>query len=149
MAFTNTAQIKAYLMKHMETAVKQAQKKAYDVISTFLKKYYSEFSPSMYERTYQLLSSLVESQITSTGNGYRAEIYFDASRLDYSMKLVNGKPISNRGWSAEKTLNAAMTGSHGGYAAGTAIWDESEAVLNSDIINILKQSLISSGIPVK
>ena len=78
MAFTNTAQIKAYLMKHMETAVKQAQKKAYDVISTFLKKYYSEFSPSMYERTYQLLSSLVESQITSTGNGYRVEIYFDA-----------------------------------------------------------------------
>ena len=103
----------------------------------------------MYERTYQLLSSLVESRITSTGNGYRAEIYFDASRLDYSMKLVNGKPIPNRGWSSEKTLNAAMTGSHGGYAAGTAIWDESETVLNSDMINILKRSLISAGIPEK
>ena len=42
-----------------------------------------------------------------------------------------------------------MIGSHGGYTAGTAIWDESEAVLNSDMINILKQSLISAGIPVK
>lgn len=149
MVFKSAEEIKMYIMKNMQIAIKEAEKKAYEIISKFLKQYYSEFSPSVYERTYQLLSSLVESEIISTGNGYQVQIYFDASRLDYSMKLINGTPVPNKGWSEEKTLEAAMNGSHGGYTSGTPIWSESVAALDANMIIILKQSLVSAGIPVK
>ena len=149
MKFRSEEEIKSYIMSRIKNSVAMSEKKAHEIINNFLKQYYSEFSPSVYERTYQRLHSLVKSEVASTGNGYKAEIYFDISKLDYSMKLVNGKQVPNKGWSEEKTLEAAMTGSHGGYSFGTPIWTESETMLNANMINILKQYLISSGIPIR
>ena len=64
------------------------------------------------------------------------------------MKTIGGVTVPNKGWSEEKTLTAAAHGSHGGYASGTAIWDEPIGILSSEAYNILKRMLIDAGIPL-
>lgn len=149
MTFNNIEEIKSYVMIHMKNSVKKAQEQVYQIVNRFVKEYYAEFSPSMYERTYQLYRSLVKSEIKDTGKGYTCEVYFDVSALDYAMKTVNGKTISNKSWSEEKILSTAAHGSHGGYINGTAIYDEPLRVLNSEGIEILRRMLISEGIPIR
>ena len=149
MVFKNTEDLKNYILMRSQGAIVKAQEQIYAIINRFLKEYYAEFSPSLYERTYQLFQSLVKTDIVSTGNGWIAEVYFDLDALDYSIKRLHGVNVPNKGWSEEKTLGAAMHGSHGGYTSGTAVWDESLNVLNAEAINILKRMLISEGIPIK
>lgn len=154
MTFDSIDALKNYILSRSETAVKLAQERVYLVINRFVKEYYAEFSPVLYERTYQLFRSLVKTDVRSTGNGWVAEVYFDASTLDYSMKSIHGVKTINNGWDGEKTLSAAAHGHHGGPTptsniTGTAIWDEPLTILNQEAINILKKSLIDAGIPVK
>lgn len=151
MVFKTEAQLKKYVLDKCKVAVAEAQAKAYRIIDVFLNDYYNEFTPEEYIRTHQLLHSLVKSDIKSTGSGFVAEIYFDASRLNYKQGIVPLRS-GNYGWATwtgEKVLETAMHGSHGGRVSGTAIWDKSMAVLNTEAINILKHSLQSNGIPVR
>ena len=149
MTFNSLDDIRNYVISKSRDALQKATEQVYQVIDRFVKEYYAEFSPEVYERTYQLYRSLVKSNIVSTGNGWKAYVYFDIDQLDYAMKKINGREIPNRGWSEEKTLSAAAHGSHGGYTSGTALWDDSMAILNAEAINILKRMLINSGIPLK
>ena len=133
-----------------------------------LNRFYNEFEPDVYVRTYQLLRSLVKTDVKSTINGWVAEVYFDINALDYSTRIVpQGQPWSEwaspnttlhrQSWTDANTewvLKTAMTGGntgkpHGGYASGTAIWNESMRVLSKEGIEILKQELIKAGISVR
>ena len=149
MTFDSIESLKNYILSRSQSAIIKAQEQIYQVIDRFVKEYYAEYNPVMYERTYQLYRSLVKSDIVQIGNSIEAHVYFDLDALDYAMKRINGIEVPNRGWSEEKTLSAAAHGSHGGYADGTAIWDEPIAILNTEAYNILKRMLIDSGIPVK
>lgn len=149
MTFNSLDDIRNYVISKSRDALQKATEQVYQVIDRFVKEYYAEFSPEVYERTYQLYRSLVKSNIVSTGNGWKAYVYFDIDQLDYAMKKINGREIPNRGWSEEKTLSAAAHGSHGGAVSGTALWDDSMTILNAEAINILKRMLINSGIPLK
>ena len=164
--FNSIAEIKDYIISHSKPAVEAATNKVYAVLHQFMEKYYAEYSPSVYEATYQMLASLVKTDVKSTGNGWSAEVYFDAGALDYSFKImtkhmVDGGYINpyngafspsgvfeNPYGSGEKSLEAAMHGSHGGKASGTAVWDESMMIFNAELINLLKQYLKANGIPV-
>ena len=84
--FKTTGEIQSYIMSRMQPAIQIAQEKVYQIIDRFVKEYYSEFSPEMYERTYQLYRSLVKSKIISSGTGYECVVYFDLDALDYAMK---------------------------------------------------------------
>ena len=149
MVFKSVDDIKSYIIKKSETAIRFAQERVFLVINRFVKEYYAEYSPVLYERTYQLFKSLVKSDIKRTSNGWIAEVYFDIDKLDYHMKKLHGKEVPNKGWSEEKTLTSAAHGSHGGYGEGTAIWDEPIALLTTEAYNILKKSLIDAGIPIR
>lgn len=152
MTFSNSKELKNYILKKGERAIAQAQEQVYLVINRFLKEYYAEFNPSLYERTYQLFQSLVKTNVKQVGNGVYAEVYFDLDALDYHMKRLHGHEIANKGWSEEKTLEAAMTGgTHGGYRAesNTEVWTESLSVLGTEGYNILRRALIQNGIPVR
>lgn len=148
MTFESIDALKSYILSRMQPAVQKAQEQVYQVIDRFVKEYYAEYSPELYERTYQLYRSLVKSNIVSTGNGYEAHVYFDIGALDYAMKTIGGISVPNKGWSEEETLTAAAHGSHGGKVGGTAIWDEPISILSSEAYNILKRMLIDSGIPL-
>ena len=150
MTFDSLDALKNYILSRSQVAIKMAQEKVFKIIEDFLLQYYMEFSPEVYVRTYQLLCSLVKTDIKQTANGWVAEIYYDVSRLDYSVKTLNGIGTwANKNWSEQQTLEAAAHGSHGGWVSGTAIWDDPILVLKKDGINILKQSLIAAGIPVR
>lgn len=136
--FNSEAELRNYILDRSRDAIVIAQEQVYQLIGRFLNQYYNEFSPSMYERTYQLLCSLVKSEVRSTGNGWEAEVYFDASALNYTTGT----------WSGEEVLESAAHGSHGGYVSGTAVFDDPVEQLSSDYIEILKRSLIQAGIPV-
>ena len=159
MTFDSIEALKSHILSESKGAIIIAQERVYRVIDGFLKKFYSEFDPSLYDRTQQLMRSLVKSNIVSTGNGWSVEIYFDLSRLDYSIKTLKGigtwgNTFKREDWTKENdewVLETAMIGSrpHGDYASGTAIWTESINVLHNEGIEILKQELIKAGIPVK
>lgn len=156
MVFKNEKQLEAFLMKKCKNALIKSQEQVYQIIDRFVKQYYAEFSPEMYERTYQLYRSLVKSDIRQVGKGYEASIYFDLDTLDHHLHRirVNGNVYSYEGkhkWSEQQILDNALTGDlpHGGYAGGTAIWNEALSVLNTEAIEVLKRMLISEGVPLK
>lgn len=152
MTFNSMNELKNYILTRSQVAIERAQERILMIINHFLSEYYHEFDPVVYERTYQLLRSLIKSDVKYTGDGWEAEVYFDATLLDYSMKLVNGNFVPNEnGWTGEQVLTTAMTGDkpHGGYAQGTQIWNESLKILNKSTYKFLKQMLIESGVPIK
>lgn len=165
MTFKTSAELKSYILKRSEVAIKLAQERIYQVIDRFLGQYYKEFEPEVYIRTFQLFRSLVKTDVKQVGNSWVAEVYFDLNALDYSTRIVPlnrpwskyAKPYNTyhrEKWTKENdqwVLETAMTGdeSHGGWGWGDGIWDSSMKVLNKDTFNILKQELIKAGIPVK
>ena len=146
MILKSESELKRFLLAKCRNALEKAQEQVYQIIDRFVKEFYAEFTPEMYERTYQLFRSLVKSDIIPTGNGYKAEVYFDLSSLNY---VTGSKP------SGEQVMGAAEWGRHGamGLAVadfkGTSIWHEPLEILNAEAINILKKMLISEGIPIK
>lgn len=167
MTFDSIDALKSYILSRSQSAIIKAQEQVYQVIDRFVKEYYAEYSPDVYERTYQLYRSLVKSEVVQTGNGWIANVYFDLDTLDYQIKhftryttdggymnpyngdVSSDGTFSNPDGSAEKVMESAAHGSHGGYKNGTAIWDEPIALLNTEAYNILKRMLISEGIPVR
>ena len=140
MTFTDIKSLERYILKCNESAILVAQEKVYRVIKKFLDQYYAEYFPHEYIRTEQLLRSLVKSEVIKTPTGYIAQIYFDASSMEY------------KGWSGERVLHEAMVGgTHGGYVApkNTKIWEESLSVLKTETYPMLKKALIDAGIPIK
>lgn len=146
MVFKNEAELRNYVLPKMKNAIVKAQSQVYQIVDRFVKEFYAEYPPEVYERTYQLYRSLVKSNIVPTKNGYEAEVYFDLSSIDY---VTGSRP------SGEQVMGAAEWGRHGamGLAVadfkGTSIWHEPLDILNAEAINILKKMLISEGIPIK
>lgn len=146
MVFKNEEQLKSFLLQKCKNALIKSQEQVYQIINRFVKEFYAEYNPEMYERTYQLFSSLVKSDIIQTGSGYEAQVYFGLSSLDY---VTGARP------SGEQVMGAAEWGRHGamGLAVadfkGTSIWHEPLEILNAQAINILKKMLISEGIPIR
>lgn len=146
MVFKSESELKRFLLAKCRNALEKAQEQVYQIIDRFVKEFYAEFTPEMYERTYQLYRSLVKTDVEPVGNGYRAYVYFDLSSLDY---VTGSRP------SGEQVMGAAEWGRHGamGLAVadfkGTSIWHEPLEILNAEAINILKRMLISEGIPIR
>ena len=155
MTFNSPDQLQRHAMKCMQVAIQKMENQIHEVINQFLQQYYKEYSPSVYERTEQLLHSLVKSEIASNGSGYTCHVYFDLDKIDYSYKYINGKRYKNdtsKVGGTKGIVGLAMESyTHGGFIANenTAIWTESMNVLNREKFNILKSCLIDSGIPIK
>lgn len=145
MIIKNEAQLKQVLLAKCKNALIKSQEQVYQIIDRFVKEFYAEFSPEMYERTYQLYRSLVKSDIIKTENGYEAKVYFDFGSLVYT---TGSSP------SGEQVMSAAAKGGHGAEGlyvihGGTGIWNEPKQILDAEAVNILKKMLISEGIPIK
>ena len=147
MVFKNEKQLKEFLLAKCKNALIKSQEQVYQIIDRFVKEFYVDYSPEMYERTYQLYRSLVKSDITPTANGYEAYVYFDLDSLDY---VTGARP------SGEQVMEAASYGGHGAEGlrvvsgnSGVSIWNDPKEIINAEAINILKRMLISEGIPIK
>lgn len=145
MTFKTTAELKKYLLSHSKNAVQKATEQVYQVINRFIKEFYTDFSPEIYDRTYQLYKSLVKTDVQFTGNGWEAIVYFDYSSLVYT---TGANPIGYQ------VTNAAAYGGHGAEGLrvinnGVGIWNEPISILSTEAYEILKRMLISEGIPIK
>lgn len=146
MVFKNEAQLKSFLLAKCQNALLKAQEKVYKIIDIYVQRFYADYDPVMYERTYQLLHSLVKSEIISTGNGYEARVYFDAGSIGYD---------TGRQPSGEQVISAASYGGHGAtglkvvYGDGADIWYTPKEILDSEAIKILVEELRAAGIPIK
>lgn len=147
MVFKNEAELKTFLLAKCKNALIKSQTQVYQIIDRFVKEFYVDYEPELYERTYQLYRSLVKSDIIPTGNGYEAKVYFDLSGLDY---IYGANP------SGEQVMGAAAVGFHGaegllvrGGNTGVSIWNDPIRVLDTEVINILERMLKAEGIPVK
>lgn len=145
MIFKSTKELESYLLPKCKNALMKSQEQVYQIIDRFVKEFYADYSPELYERTYQLYCSLVKSEIISTGSGYEAHVYFDPDSLDY---VTGAKP------SGEQVVSAAAHGGHGATGLrvvprAVGIWDDPMQILSTEAINILKKMLISEGIPIK
>ena len=155
MVFKNQKQLESFLMKQSRQALLKAQDKVYGIIKQFVYKFYTEYEPDEYIRTRQLLESLVQSRIVPDGKGYKVEIYFDASGMNYPTEHVPRKSgwEGSAHWDGETVLGVAMEGEypHGGYAeaGGTPIWKASKIKLDAEAVNILVDMLRAEGIPIK
>lgn len=145
MIFHSIEELKQYILSRSQNALQKATEQVYQIINRFVKEFYAEYSPSMYDRTYQLYQSLVKTDVEVSGNGCTAYVYFDFSSLVY---MTGSQP------SGSQVMNAAAYGGHGAeglhvIAGGTGIWSEPMQILSIEAIEILKRMLIAEGIPIK
>ena len=146
MTFKNEAQLKAFILAKCQSALSNAQEKVYKIIDLHIQRFYADYDPVMYDRTYQLMHSLVKSSIIPVGNGYKAEVYFDLGSIGYS---TGAQP------SGGQVFGAAAYGGHGAnglrvvYGGGADIWQTPKEILDAEAIEILVQELKAAGIPIK
>lgn len=157
MLIHNSAELKAILLPKIKESVRQTQDQVYNLIHKYLLQYYHEFTPEYYYRTQQLLNSLVRSEITETPNGYRAEVYFDLTAMNYTMKKIKVRKYTSKGyirnndWDGKREMELAGKGYHSKRPVirGTAVWDTPKAELDSKLIQMLIANLKANGIPIR
>lgn len=149
MVFNNEEQLRRFILSKSEKALFKATEKVYRIIDNFIKEFYADYDPVMYERTKQLFNSLVKSNVVKTANDVESYVYFDLDRIRY----MSGSSPSGR-----QVMGVAAVGMHGAEdlrmvagRTGVSIWDDPLERLkgNKEVIKILEQMLISEGIPIK
>lgn len=149
MVFKSEKELEKFILIKCKNAITIAENKIYKVIDEYLDAFYGEYNPTEYIRTKQLLHSLVRTGVKQVGSGYEAEVYFDASKLNYpNPALGQSGQYHSADLSSGQVLDLAMQGSHGGWRDGTAIWNDSMFWLG-DIMKLLLDELRAQGIPIK
>lgn len=159
MVFKNESQLKSFLLAKCKSAITMAQDQVYQIIDDYMQMFYADYSPDPsrggYERTYQLMRSLVKTEVISTGNGYTAFVFFDIDGLRYE---TGGRP------SMQQVMDAAEQGLHGAIGdipnsdkqfkyvhgkTGVDVWITPREVLKEEGYRILEEMLIANGVPVR
>lgn len=149
MVFKNKKQLEEFLYNKAYDALKNAQTVVFDIIQDFLEQFYADYDPSLYERTEQLLRSLVKGTIQPSAKGYVVDVYFDIGSLNY---VTGNQPTG------EQVMAAASQGLHGAIGSdllyvhgntGVGVWNDALQVLNAEAVRILRDRLIEQGIPIR
>lgn len=154
MTFKNKKQLEEFLLAKCKNALINTQERVYRILEGFMQEYYADYSPELYERTYQLYNSLIKFEITPTINGYETKVGFDIDGLRY---MTGAQP------SDEQVMKAASIGYHGAIGVsngvalkfvagdtGTMLWNEQLRVgVQAEALKILKNMIIAEGIPIK
>ena len=149
MVFKNKNELLTFLYDKAYDALKKAQIVVYEIIQDFLEQFYADYDPLLYDRTEQLLRSLVKGDIRTSAKGYVADVYFDLSSLNY---VTGNQPTGTQ------VMEAAAQGLHGAIGAdllyvhgnsGVGIWNDALQVLDAEAIRILKDRLLEQGIPIR
>ena len=98
--------------------------------------FYDQYTPTMYNRTYQFLESATKEMVTDLCG----RVFMDAGRMNYL------EPH----WTGETQLEAANRGSHGNFITTEGrYWDSFMEYCNANALNILKQELRKQGLNVR
>lgn len=155
----NINDLNKILEQRATLALKIAQKEIGDCIQESIDEYYKEkvfrggtsATPSVYERTWKLLNSMVKTEIVKHGNTLSCEVGISDDYLNYRYPGTDGwDGVSATGYDV-LTWNEE-NGSHGGTVDGDwRIWHEAMQTLSGDdgIMTILISKLKQCRINVK
>lgn len=146
MLIHNSKELKLSLLPKIKQAVQQTQMQIYDIIDKVLMDYYNDYSPEQYHRTYQLLRSLVRSNIEETSNGYKASVYFDYQKLHYKSSWSGKKTMENAG---KKGIRGYKGKNHSIPIRSPKIWLDPKTEIDGKVIKMLIVNLKAVGIPIK
>lgn len=149
--FNSIAELESYVIKRMQPAVRAVQEKIHQIFFNSVNAFYGEYEPSVAIRTYQVLNSLVKTNVVNTGKGWEGEVYFDLSALNHPKSYIgqDGSTVTSD-WSEGQILSSVMTGgTHGGAISGIPVWNEAMDTINPAWVQWFKQELIAAGIPVR
>lgn len=138
-------EIRKDIKSKIPQAVAIAQDKVAKIVEDVLLEYYGSYSPAMYERTYQLLSSCVMEAIKVSGSGASARVYLDSGSMSYT---TGSQP------SGAQVMEAANAGVHGAtglktVGSGPPLSSTAEERVDSEINKILLDAIRAAGIPVR
>ena len=151
------------LVKILESRVARAlelsRQEIYDVIKKYIDKYYTEpvFGgrniPAMYRRTYQLLESLIKTDIIRDGSYLTCKVQIDPDYLNYTYPGNSEDPQNafNPATGLD-VMNWANEGLHGGTVSGNLnIWDDAIEELGGEagIMDIVRRNMKACGVPIQ
>lgn len=163
----NSQELNKLLKQIAYKMLSKTRDEVYDAIDKSIKEYYTEYTPTIYERKYRFLNSLVKTEIKQKGNelwcevkideGYLKYIYpytgkFDPSyphEHDYDGRFAMGIDVVN--WANRQYPDDDDNGGNHGYTRDskreTGFWDGAIDELG-DILKILRKNLTDQGIKV-
>lgn len=135
----------------IQQALKMTQQEIFEVVQQYITDYYKEpvfrngtsAIPSLYDRSYKLLNSLIKTDIIKSGGTISCSVEIDPNYLNYKyMGGVSGLDVmlsadqAFHGWSIEGDMR---------------IWSDSLAELGLEpgIKYMMKKNLQKCGVPVK
>lgn len=164
MVFKNEKELEKFILKKCHDALAKTQEEVYKILDKFLNDFYNDYDTTTYvdwdgtrkikrgyDRTYQLLHSLVKSEVLPSKKGYQARVYFDYNYL-------KSKYLDGNNPSGFQVMEAAAQGLHGAIGdeflyvhgeTGVSVWNDPIKILDAKAIEILKNMLIAEGIPIK
>lgn len=159
MAITSMVQLQKLFEQRATFALKSSQKIIGDCIQESIDEYYREKAfkdgtsciPKVYERTWELLNSLIKTDVIKVGNTLQCTVGISDEYLNYKYPGSNlGNNISATGRDVLEWNNS--NGSHGYTVSGDwKIWEQAMQSLSGEhgILSIFESNLKKYGIPIK
>lgn len=158
----NIKDLEKIIQGRMSLALKFTQRDVYKVIQENIKNYYEEkvfidpisktktSIPSMYDRTYQFLNSLIKTDVIIKNNEVSCSVKIDMDSLDYSQDADIVVDMINRGFHADKSLNDGIYNVKKNIYSESNFWDDSLEQLGgyNGILDIMKKNCIKVGLPI-
>lgn len=144
MLIHNSNELKQALLPKMREAIQKTQMQIYDIIDQVLQDFYNDYTPEYYKRTYQLLRSLVHSDIEELPNGYRATVYFDYTKLKYKKSWSGAKEMEFGGVRGLRGYRKT-----GGVILAPKFWLDPKNEIDGKVISMLLSNLRAAGIPIR
>lgn len=134
------------LEKYVASAMKKTQEEIYGAIQDTIVGFYKDYTPTLYERTWKFLNSLIKTNVEIKGNTVQCKVLVDPKYLNYEYQHseLYGNAITGL-----EVANWAEQGLHGGWKKGKTgkeFWMDSydmyDQFINSFKTNLEKRGLI-------
>lgn len=138
-------ELEKFMMQQCKNLCEMMANEVYETLNYFLNQYYTEWTPSSYQRSYDFLHSAFKTEVKQVGNGYQSVVGIDYESLDDYKNATGFQVVS---WANTKGIHGGLDVSSEG--ADTAVWDDTiKTAINSG--QLLKDCIIylrSKGLTV-
>ena len=104
MIVKNQTELKLAMQQVLKQGMEDLTKEVHSLANEFIHKWYDDYDPKIYGRTYQLFKACIATEVVQSGSKFKSYILLDSS------KMHHGLPI---GYTEEDVILAAEKGLHG------------------------------------
>lgn len=162
------SELKRVFQNRASYAARITRDEMFKVFQKHIDKFYGEYKPTVYKRTYKFLNSLIKTDITLSGNELSCSVRIDEKYLNYEYpytqrfkpsyphhydgRFASGYDVAS--WANGKFPWDDYSGGKHGYTvdvgSGNGFWNDAIEELGGKqgIINLMKRNLKKCGVPV-